>query len=45
MPSSTLSPFSVGSYYAVNSIVILDFTDEETKVQSILVICQRSQNK
>lgn len=31
MPSSVLSPFSAGSNYAVNSIVILVFIDEETK--------------
>lgn len=45
MPSSVLSPFSVESYYAVNSIVILVFIDEETKTESVLLICQKSQNK
>ena len=43
MPGNVLSPLSVGSYYKVNSIVILVFTDEETKTQSVLVICRRSQ--
>ena len=41
MSGSVLNPFN----RRVNSIVILVFTDEETKAQSILVICQRPQNK
>lgn len=45
MPGSVLTPFSVGFYYEVDSAVILVFTDKKTKVQSILVICQRPQNK
>ena len=43
MPGSVLSPFSVGSYYEVNSTINLVFTDEETRAQSILVICQMFQ--
>lgn len=44
-PGSVLSPFSVGSYYKADSTGILVFTDKKTKAQSILVICQRPQNK
>lgn len=44
MLGSMLNPSSAGSYFEFNSIAVLVFT-EETKVQSILVICLRSQDK
>lgn len=43
MPGSVLSPFSVGSYYEVNSTNNFVFTDEETRAQSIFIIYQTSQ--